>query len=139
LIVLDTSFVFALFDKSDSRHSEATGWYDGVRDPIVTTPLVLAELDYLLHVRATPAAVSAYHAEVRAGNLGVEWWSGLEKRAAEVAERYADIGLGLVDASLIALAGTLETNRIATFDERRFRKVEPLGGSSAFELLPADA
>jgi predicted nucleic acid-binding protein len=66
------------------------------------------------------------------------WWPGLENEASEVAERYAEIGLGLVDASLVVLAARLETNRIATFDERHFRAVEPLAGGR-FELLPADA
>jgi predicted nucleic acid-binding protein len=139
LIVLDTSFVFALLDKKESRHLEATRWYEGLRDPIVTTPLVLVELDYLLRARATAAAVETFYGEVRAGNLGVEWWPGLDRKAAEVAERYAEIGLGLVDASLVALAARLETNRIASFDERHFRAVEPLDGAGAFTLLPADA
>lgn len=76
--------------------------------------------------------------QVRAGALGVEWWPKLEAQVAEIAGHYADIALGLTDASLVALADRLETTRIASFDERHFRAVEPLSGGS-FELLPADA
>ena len=79
-----------------------------------------------------------FHREIRAGTLGVEWWPKLEVQAAEIADRYADLKLGLTDASLVALAARLETNRIATFDERHFRVVEPLIGGSSFVLLPAD-
>lgn len=140
MIVLDTSFLLALLDEDDAGHRTARSWYAATSSRLfTTTPLVLAELDYLLHARATPAAWGVFHDEIRAGSLGVEWWSGLERQAADVADRYAEIGLGLVDASLVALAGALETNRIASFDERHFRQVEPLAGGDAFVLLPADA
>lgn len=140
MIVLDTSFLLALLDRADARNRQAAAWYAGAKtETFVTSPLVLAELDYLLRRRGTPAAVEAFLAEVRAGSLGVEWWPELDVKAAEVAERYAGLGIGLVDASLIALAGRFETKRIATFDERHFRAVEPLAGASSFTLLPADA
>ncbi|MEX2448687.1 MAG: PIN domain-containing protein [Solirubrobacterales bacterium] len=139
MIVLDTSFVLALLDDGDSEHIRAAKWYAGVGDLFATTPLVLAELDYLLHSRAAPAATHAFYEQIRRGSLGVEWWPGLENEASEVAGRYAEVGLGLVDASLVVLAARLETVRIASFDERHFRAVEPLAGADSFELLPADA
>jgi predicted nucleic acid-binding protein len=55
-----------------------------------------------------------------------------------IAERYADTGLGLADASLVALAERLDTVEIATLDERHFRSVRPLAGGGAFRLLPMD-
>jgi len=139
LIVLDTSFVVALLQRYDTGHQEAVDFYSKADGQFATTPLVLAEIDYMLSNRGGPAVVEAFHHEIQAGALGVEWWSKLEVQAAEVANRYADLGLGLVDASLIALAGALETNRIASFDERHFRAVEPLTGEDSFVLLPADA
>jgi uncharacterized protein len=139
LIVLDTSFVLALLHRADDRHDDAVRWYTSGSRIFATTPLVLVELDHLLRIRATPAAVAALYTEIRRGSLGVEWWPDLELQAVEVAERYAEIGLGLVDASLVALAAGLETNRIASFDERHFRAVEPLDGAAAFALFPADA
>lgn len=139
MIVLDTSFVIALFRRREARHREATDFYATAEGKFTTTPLVLAEIDYLLSTRDTPPTVEAFHREIRAGTLGVEWWPKLDVAAAEIADRYAEHGLGLTDASLVALAGRLETNRIASFDERHFRVVEPLTGEVAFELLPADA
>jgi hypothetical protein len=139
LTVLDASFVFALLESSESRHEEARRWYEGETRTFATTPLVLAELDYLLATRSGATQLNAFYAEIRRGSLGVEWWPGLESEAAEVAERHGAIGLGLADASLVALAARLETNRIATFDERHFRAVEPLHDSAAFVILPADS
>lgn len=139
MIVLDTSFLFALLESTDSRHAEAKAWYEREVRTFATTPFVLAELDYLLHARSTAAAVEAFRAEIRRGSLGVEWWPGLDVEAADVADRHAELELGLVDASLVALAARLETNLIASFDERHFRAVKPLDRSGPFELLPADA
>lgn len=138
MIVLDTSFVVALLWAGDGGHSEATRFYAKAQDRFTTTPLVLAEIDYMLSSRGTSVAMEAFHEEIRAGSLGVEWWPKLEVDAADIADRYAQIGLGLTDASLVALAGRLETTRIATFDERHFRAVEPLAGGASFRLLPAD-
>jgi predicted nucleic acid-binding protein len=52
--------------------------------------------------------------------------------------RYADLGIGLADASIVVLADRYATNRILTLDERRFRALRPLAGGH-FTLLPADA
>lgn len=139
MIVLDTSFVVALLRQRDARNREAADFYAKAEGGFTTTPLVLTEIDYMLHTRSSSVVVEAFYREVRAGSFGVEWWPKLDVRAAEVAERYAEIGLGLADASLVALAGELETTRIATFDERHFRALAPLSGGSSFTLLPADA
>jgi predicted nucleic acid-binding protein len=67
----------------------------------------------------------------------VDWWPGASRTIVDIASRY--LGLDLTDASLVAIAGRLETTLVATFDERRFRAVQPLTGGPAFTLLPADA
>lgn len=55
-------------------------------------------------------------------------------RAMEVDRRYADLGLGLVDASLVALAEALDVRRLATRDIRHFAAVRLRNGRS-FELV----
>ena len=57
--------------------------------------------------------------------------------AANVVAAYADLGIGLADASLVVLAGRFETNRILTLDERHFRTLRTPAGEP-FTLLPAD-
>jgi predicted nucleic acid-binding protein len=59
-------------------------------------------------------------------------------RVAEVCRRYRDLELGLADGAAVVIADRRGTNLIATFDERHFRAVAPLGGG-AFRLLPTDA
>jgi len=137
VIVLDTSVIYALLDRADRRHEETVAWYETVDEDLATTPLVLAEADHLAATRGGPAAVRAFRRDVAEGAYLIEWWDAAPTEAVEVAERYEDLGLGLTDASLVALATRLQTLRIATFDERHFRAVRPSRGSH-FVLLPLD-
>lgn len=139
MIVIDTSVIYALLDASDRRHAQARDWYATVDDELVTTPLVLAETDHLAAARGGPGAARAFRSDLGAGAYLIEWWSTAAGESAEVAERYADLGLGLTDASLVVLAARLDTTDIATYDERRFRVVRPIGAHDVFRLLPIDA
>ncbi len=139
MIVVDTSFVYALLDGRDGRHAVARQWYAQVDDELATTPLVLAEVDHLAGARAGALARDAFRADVAAGAYEVAWWATAASEAVLVAGQYADLGLDLTDASLVALAARIGTESVATFDERHFRAVAPLSGAAAFTLLPADA
>lgn len=87
---------------------------------------------------AQRSARCALREDLAAGAYVVEWWDGATTSAVRIAERYADNGLGLADASLVALAERLETVDIATLDARHFRAVRPLAAGEAFRLLPID-
>jgi predicted nucleic acid-binding protein len=139
MIVLDTSVLYALIDTADTHHRMSVDWYADVDDELVTTPLVLAELDHLATARAGRRAVAAFRDDVRAGAYAVDWWTAAASAAADYADRYADLGIGLTDASLAILADRVGTIDIATFDERHFRAIRPLAGGDAFRLLPRDA
>ncbi len=139
MIVIDTSVIYALLDAADDRHTLAAAWYATVDEDLATTPLVIAEADHLAMTRGGSTAVQAFHADVRAGVYGIEWWPEAAALAVDVVARYADLGVGLADASLVALASRLDTTMIATFDERHFRAMRPLRGGTAFRLLPIDA
>jgi predicted nucleic acid-binding protein len=138
VIVLDTSVLYALLDARDDLHGQARAWYDTVDEELVTTPLVLAETDHLTGARAGARALSAFRHDIEAGAYRVEWWATAAQDSAALAERYADLGLGLTDASLLRLCDRVETVRIATFDERHFRAIRPLSVGPAFQLLPID-
>lgn len=140
MIVLDSSVVLALIDTSDINHERVWKWMEGVPDELCTTPLVLAELDHMVPIKGGPVAAEAVREDFRDGAYTVEWWRSALFETIEIASQYESIGLGLTDASLIALAAYLETTRIATLDERHFRAVRPASGDAErFTLLPADA
>ena len=138
MIVLDTSVIYALLDAADHLHQQARDWYVGLDDELVTTPLVLAEADHLATTRGGVHAVRAFRDDVRRGAYRVDWWASAPQESTDVADRYDSLGIGLTDASLVALAARVRTTNIATFDERHFRVIVPLAAGDAFRLLPLD-
>lgn len=103
---------------------------------LVTTPLVLAEVDHVLQRRAGQGVAEAVLADFRNGAYRVEWWPRAVADSVNVLRAERRLGIGIVDASLVALAAHLRTSRIATLDQRHFRKLGLAG--EAFTLLPAD-
>ncbi len=138
MIVVDTSVIYALLDRRDTRHEPTVSWYRQARPVFATTPLVVAEVDHLAGARLGPAAVEAWRADLTAGAYLIEWWATAPDDLVSVAARYPELGIGLTDASLVVLAARLDTIHIATWDERHFRVVRPLAHGDAFRLLPTD-
>jgi predicted nucleic acid-binding protein len=95
--------------------------------------LVLAELDYFL--RDERAAMRAFMADLIAGAFTYAP-PALDHlaRAVRIDEDYADLRLGLVDGTVVALAEQLGVRRIATRDVRHFSPIRFADGS-AFELV----
>ena len=95
--------------------------------------LVLAEVDYFL--RHERRAMQAFMQDVTRGAFTYAQPS-LDQlsRAMEIDRRYADLGLGLVDGSVVALAETLGIRRLATRDVRHFAAVR-LRDGSPFDLV----
>jgi predicted nucleic acid-binding protein len=138
VIVVDTSVILAFMNSTDTHHAAVRDWLAAEPDDLATTPLIVAEADHLVGARGGRQALRALRADLRSGAYLVDWWSGAIGGSVEVAERYADIGIGLADASLVVLAERHATVEIATLDERHFRALRPLAGGDAFRLLPRD-
>jgi uncharacterized protein len=95
--------------------------------------LVLAEVDYFL--RDERPAMKAFMDDLARGAFTYAAPSVDQlARAMEIDRRYDDLGLGLVDASVVVLAEDLGIRRLATRDVRHFAAVRLLDGS-AFELV----
>lgn len=134
-VVLDTGVVVAFYDRADPDHDLAVRWIDLLDEDLVTTPLAVAEMDYLVTRDGGEAGRDALWRDLRASAYGVRWWADGLAETLDIARRHPF--LGLTDASLVALAGLLRTSRIATFDQH-FRSLTPSRGEP-FILLPADA
>jgi uncharacterized protein len=132
-VVLDTGVIVALYDLSDQHHAQARAWYATFDDELVTTPLALAEMD---HLATRAGARDTLWGDLERGAFAVRWWADGTTDSLAVARRHRDIGL--TDASLVALAARVRTDRIATFDHRHFRALTTVGGAP-FTVLPADA
>jgi uncharacterized protein len=126
-------------DRHDTNHLPVREWMETIEEELCTTPLIVAELDYLVARQGGPNAVRVLRENFEHGAYQVEWWPTAIHETIAVAKRHESMELGLADASLVVLAARLQTIDIATLDERHFRALKPLTGGQAFRLLPADS
>ncbi len=104
--------------------------------PLLTTSLVVAEAGWLIERQIGPAAEADFYRSIAAGDLSIEHLEPADwQRIAELVDQYTDLGLGGVDASLIAVAERLNIVEIATLDRRDFAVVRP-SHVDALTLLP---
>ena len=134
-VVLDTAFVVALARGRDEHHSGARDWIETYDEDLVTSPLAVAEMDHLIGAFQGEPGQRALWENFASGVYTVRWWADAIVEAVDIARRQP--WLGLTDASLVALAGRLRTNRILTFDDH-FRSLTTPSGEP-FVVLPADA
>ena len=138
-IVLDSSIVIALIVADEPDHEEVKRWIFEIDDDLVTTPLGLAEMDHAVERRAGRLVAARMWQDFDRGAYQVRWWADALSETLKIARVEGHLGIGLVDASLVALAERLGTNRIATLDHRHFRQLTLRRGAEHFTVLPADA
>lgn len=135
-LVVDTGPLIASLDRNDPDHSACLALLQGSPEPLVIPAPVLVEVDYFL-LRVDPRVELEFLADIAAGAFVIE--SLLRDdyfRIHEICAQYEDLRLGLVDASVIAVAERLNERSIATLDTRHFRAIRPRH-VDAFELLPS--
>jgi predicted nucleic acid-binding protein len=138
LILLDTSGLFALYDRGSRFHGAVERALAEAGRPRVISPFVLAELDYFVANRIGVAEELALLAEVGRGAYELAQFGAPDLVAAHtVIAKYRDQQVGLADASIVVLAGRYRTNRVLTLDERHFRVMQTPRGEP-FRILPAD-
>jgi predicted nucleic acid-binding protein len=138
VILLDTSGLLSALDGSQSHHQEAAASLASARPPLLLSPFVLAELDYLIASRIGSTARAGLLEEVERGAYALEPMGAKDIASAHaIIERYADLGISLADASIVVLASRHRVQDVLTLDERHFRVLSAEG--KPFRLLPADA
>ena len=139
MIVLDTGGLYAALDANEALHGRAVAALVAATPPRVVSPFVLAELDYLIASRVGHHAQMALIDEVARGAYQLELFSPEDVgHARRIMERYADLRIGLADASVVVLANRHRTLELLCTDERHYRVLRGTGGKP-FRLLPFDA
>ena len=139
MILLDTSGLLAALDASEEHHAAAAAALRRATEPRILSPFVLAELDYLLARHVSGRVGRALLAQVANGAYDLAPFDAEDVgRALEVLERYADLDLGLADASVVVLAERHRTVDVLTLDERHFRAIRGPRGRP-FRILPSDS
>lgn len=136
MLVVDAGPLYAVAATEDKWHRQCVELLSTAPRPLLVPVLVLTEVSYLLADRIGPHAELAFAQSVAAGELVVDpipesdW-----DRIAELMQRYLDLPLGLVDASVVATAERHGVDTIATLDRRHFGTVRPRH-VAGFTLVP---
>jgi predicted nucleic acid-binding protein len=138
VILLDTSGLLSALDESQRHHHECANLLGEASPPLLLSPFVLAELDYLVMRHIGRRAQAALLEEVARGAYQLELFSAADvARAKEVVEQYADIEIGLADASVVVLAERHAVTEVLTLDQRHFRAMR-IERRKQFKVLPFD-
>jgi predicted nucleic acid-binding protein len=134
--IADTSGLLALFNRTEPEHEAVRRLVSTMDEPLVVSPYVVAELDYLVATRVGVEAERAALEELAAGAYDLAPF-GVDDlaRARDVITRYRDQSVGVADASIVVLAERHRSREILTLDHRHFDVLRPLSGGR-FKLVP---
>lgn len=135
-VLVDTGIIYALADRSDAWHVRARTYVEAFKGALVIPSMVIPEACYLLQTHLSPQAETAFVKSIVNRALRLEQVDEDDlNRAVEVMDAYPDLKIGLVDASVVAVAERLNISSIMTTDRRHFSVVKPKH-CTAFTLLP---
>lgn len=136
MIIADTSALLAFFNAGDANHLAVRTYIDGLVEPMVVSPFVVAEVDYMVATRLGVDAELRVLEELASGAYVLaQLDAGDLDRCRAIIDRYADQEIGVADASLVVLAHQHGTRAMLTLDRRHFDVLRPLDGGR-FRVLP---
>jgi uncharacterized protein len=132
-VLLDTSVIVALLDRSDDAHEGCAEALRALEAPLLTCEAVIAESCYLL--RNLSGAPEAVIDNVIAGIFQIPFQLSREcPGVRHILRKYRDRKIDLADACLIRLAEEFGTGEILTLDKDF--AIYRWGRNKAFRLLP---
>jgi predicted nucleic acid-binding protein len=135
-ILVDSSFLYALFQKDDKHHRQAKEFAAGSRLPALVPDVVLPEVTFLLVRDGGVHAAAAFLEGFKAASLKLECLTIEDiSRAREIMLNYADARFDFVDCVIMSMAERFTITQICTFDRRDFSIYRPTH-SEYLELLP---
>jgi predicted nucleic acid-binding protein len=121
VIIADTGYWVALFNRADAHHAAAVSVSRKLHDRLVTTWPVLTETTHLLSSRGHAEIATRFLERCFGGAADImELDERSRPRLLELMRRYASLPMDLADASLVLLAERLGHGRILSTDQRDF-------------------
>ena len=121
-VLVDTSFIVALYNKSDRHHRQCVYMLDTIEQPAVTCEAVVSESCYML--RQVHGAAADILATIENGALEIRFQLLLSAgKVRALLEKYRDLPASFADACLVQMADELDTGDILTLDSdfKRYR------------------
>lgn len=117
IVVCDTGPLVAAVNRRDRDHAVSVSVLSRGADTLVVPVTVMVEVDYLLRTRISDQVARRFLGDVDSGRyVPAPITADVLHRAIEIDERHADLGLGLADASVVAVAESVTAEAIATLD-----------------------
>lgn len=134
--MIDTSALLAYFRADDPDQERVAEVIEN--DPVrLVSPLVIAELDYLLMTRFGVEVECAVLHMLGSGNFEIPHLGPVDLlMCRRILEQYRDHAIGATDASIVVLAERYGTDQVCTLDLRDFNVLRCLDGRP-FTVLPA--
>jgi hypothetical protein len=133
-LLLDTSGLVSILDRSQSHHAPCVSVYEAWQRPVLTTDAVVTEATHLLG-RTVGGAAACLRFFVDGGALLVPGNRETMERSLELIEKYSDLPLDYADATLVVLAEDARVGDILTLDRKGFSAVR-WARTKAFHILP---
>ena len=125
-LVLDTGPLLAALDAADPDHAACAALLVESAEDLVDPDVGARRARLLVCRRLHPDAWLTFLDDVVEGAYVVEPPTTQDlARAGELQQAYGDLGLGVVDATVIALVERLAEGKVATLDHRHFETVLP--------------
>jgi hypothetical protein len=135
-LICDTGPLYAAMDRADTDHETCKQLLSDPSERLLVPAPVVVELEWLASSRLGLKPFSSFLADVEADHMTiVELVRADYVRIRELLTRYADLKLGFVDASVVAIVERLNEHKLATLDHRHFTTIRPKH-TDALELLP---
>jgi len=138
VILVDTSGVLAALFEDQRHHEACAAALLKAEPPLILSPFVLAEIDYMIQKFGGPRAELLFLEEVARGVYDLPPFSERDiDEARELIQHHHDMGIGLADASIVVLAERYGCREVLTLDHRHFRALR-FSRRRSFRILPAD-
>ena len=133
-LLLDTSALVSLLDRSQSHHRACASFFKRWTRPVLTTEAVLTESTHLLG-RARGGALAPLRFVLEGGAVLVPGSTEALERAEAIMRRYLDVEIDYADATLVVLAEDAGTEHVFTLDRRDFSALR-WRGKRTFQVHP---
>lgn len=135
MLLIDTGIFVAAADRDEPHHAICASLLR-TRTDLAVTATVIPEAAWLIEARLGPAAEARLLTLVTSARFTIIDPIDIDyQRAIELIGTYTDLGLGFVDASIIAIAERHKMTQIATLNHRDFAVVRP-AHCDTLELVP---
>ncbi len=134
--LVDTSVLVSAANAGEVMHRRCYTALTTAQGRLVVSPLVVAEADYMIARLRQVSAEVAMLQDIRDNMTVAQFTNEDLDQAIALVEQYADLNIGVTDASIVVLAAKYHTTQLLTLDHKHFQAIAPLASGSHFTLLP---